>query len=384
VRKNWTHVYNIKSPQVPGIFLLFCNIMDAYRINVRRLMSDSLGFGTPAMDMLESYEEPHKLYHNLFHIKEMLHFVSQHKGDMTPDEYRALQAAIIFHDIVYATAKYDENGLPVAVKDNEEKSVEAFKKAVGTLNDIQTKQYWDDRTPLVEKLIMATKKHDFHAATSRAEQLIILADLDRFNEPNFERFWGYTLQLFKEYCHVEFDLFKQGRIDFLDSYADKLEEFMPPLAVSNLRTLIPALKAWHPTIAVYPGSFNPFHQGHRNILEKAEAIFDKVIIAKGVNPEKYGHEHWSMPEEILQGYQVDTYEGMLTDYIATKNYPVTVIRGLRNSTDLQYELNQYRHLQDLMPNIKVVSIFCDAQYEHVSSSSIRTFHKYGKESKWKI
>ena len=57
---------------------------------------------------------------------------------------------------------------------------------------------------------------------------------------------------------------------------------------------------------------------------------------------------------------------------------VTLIRGLRNSTDLQYELTQYRFLQELKPDIKVVSIFCDKEYEHISSSAIRNLSKYGK------
>lgn len=353
--------------------------MEHLRVNVSKILTDSLGFREPVQQMLHAYEEPNRFYHDLNHIKEMLFFASKAKNEMSraemaPDDYRALQAAIIFHDIVYDTQ----------AKDNEEKSAEAFKTAVGTISDPQVKSYWLNRLPKVTELIMETKKHEFSADKPNANQLIILADLDRFNLPEFEKFWGYTLMLFKEYAQVEFDQFKHGRLAFIEGFANKIKKFMPQQAYDNCMKMIPALQAWHPTIAVYPGSFNPFHKGHLNILEKAEAIFDKVIIARGVNPEKLGTDVAALPEDIAKRYQVDYYDGMLTDYVASKNYPVTVIRGLRNATDLSYEMDQYRHMQDLMPEVNVAAIFCDREYEHVSSKSIRTFDRYGKQNRHKL
>ncbi len=136
-------------------------------------------------------------------------------------------------------------------------------------------------------------------------------------------------------------------------------------------------------LGVYPGSFNPFHKGHYNILLKAVEVFDKVIIARGVNPEKAKAE-FDLPDILYDRYLVEEYNGLLTDYIKTvmQNHDssnVTVIRGLRNSVDLQYEMNQYRYLQDLMPSIQMVSIFCDKEYEHISSSGIRLLKKYGDD-----
>lgn len=132
-------------------------------------------------------------------------------------------------------------------------------------------------------------------------------------------------------------------------------------------------------IGIYAGSFNPFHKGHYNILEKAEKIFDRVIIARGINPEK-NNEIVPMPK-ILETRAIMNYNGLLTDFI--KNLPyenVTIIRGLRNSVDLQYELNQYRYFQDLMPEVQVVSIFCDKEFEHISSSGIRALSIFGQEN----
>ncbi len=135
------------------------------------------------------------------------------------------------------------------------------------------------------------------------------------------------------------------------------------------------------TISVYPGSFNPFHLGHYNILLKAEKIFDKVIIARGINPEKPSSS-LQIPKLVQDRAECIEYKGLLTDCIeglikTNPNDKITVIRGLRNGIDLQYEMNQYRYFQDLMPSIQMVSIFCDKEFEHISSSGIRTLAPFG-------
>ena len=140
------------------------------------------------------------------------------------------------------------------------------------------------------------------------------------------------------------------------------------------------IQCFLPKIAVFAGSFNPFHKGHYNILQKAEKIFDKVIIAFGKNPEKENRGH-KIPGSI-KNRQLESYEGLLTDFISTLGYDVVVIRGLRNSTDFDYEQNQYRYIQELMPDIKIVNIFCDKEFEHISSSGIRTLEKYNKHQNY--
>lgn len=133
-----------------------------------------------------------------------------------------------------------------------------------------------------------------------------------------------------------------------------------------------------PVIAIYAGSFNPFHKGHKNVMEKAEKIFDKVIIAVGDNKSK-SVEGFSNVKTLdyLKYKQIDFYKGLLSDYLKTKPYDVTLIRGLRSSFDFQHELNQHRFLQTLMPEIKIVNIFCDSEFEHISSSSIKQLISYG-------
>lgn len=131
-------------------------------------------------------------------------------------------------------------------------------------------------------------------------------------------------------------------------------------------------------VGLYAGSFNPFHRGHYNILEKAEKIFGKVIIVRAVNPLKQ-NEILPIPD-ALKDKPVMEYGGLLTDLIKELPFDnITLIRGLRNSIDLQHEINQFRYFQDLMPEIQVVSIFCDKEYEHISSSGIRALKYFGGE-----
>ena len=140
-------------------------------------------------------------------------------------------------------------------------------------------------------------------------------------------------------------------------------------------------------IAIYPGSFNPFTIGHLNILEKAEAIFGKenVIIAVGVNPEKVKTTYTTSGTFVsdprietiqrnLPTKKVEGFSGFLTDYIWVKEqegYDVTIVKGLRNGDDLDYEVNQLRYLQDRKPDMKTIFLVCDKEYEHVSSSGYR-------------
>lgn len=173
---------------------------------------------------------------------------------------------------------------------------------------------------------------------------------------------NHEYQVFRENQSVSLKNYLKVRIDFLQKQ-------------KNAELSLEYVKQFSPKIALFAGSFNPFHKGHYNVLQKAERIFDKVIIAFGQNPEK-SERTWEIPNTI-KNRQIEHYEGLLTDLVAELG-DVTVIRGLRNSTDFNYEQNQYRYIQELMPKIKIVSIFCDKEFEHISSSGIRTLEKFNK------
>lgn len=145
------------------------------------------------------------------------------------------------------------------------------------------------------------------------------------------------------------------------------------------------------TIALYPGSFNPFHIGHLNILYKAEKIFgkDNVVVAIGINPNKDKRTE----DEIIKACDdlenkitrpVVYYYGLFLHEVIQnyeqEGYNVVIIRGLRNGTDLDYEVNQMRYITDFKKDVNVVYITCDKEYEHISSSAIRSLEQFRKGS----
>lgn len=146
------------------------------------------------------------------------------------------------------------------------------------------------------------------------------------------------------------------------------------------------------TIAIIPGSYNPIHVGHMNILEKAEAIFGRgnVYLCFGINPEKVTPENMEKyvkdveekckSLELKIQREVKFYKGFLHDYISSleeEGYNVVVVRGLRNGDDLDYEVNQLRFINDFKKGVKTTFIVCDKEYEHISSSAIRKLEEFG-------
>lgn len=198
--------------------------------------------------------------------------------------------------------------------------------------------------------------------------------MTQFNDSSFFSI-GHTLA---EVMEHELEQFKLHQALPLNNYIRERAGFLEKQTHAELN--LSFIRSFHPKIAVFAGSFNPFHKGHYNVLQKAERIFDKVIIAFGKNPEKGGH-HYKVPS-TLKNRQVEQYDSLLTDFIHTLGHEVTVIRGLRNSTDFQYEQNQYRYIQELMPDIKIVNIFCDKEFEHISSSGIRTLERFGRHGNY--
>lgn len=301
---------------------------------MKKLVFDKFKEYNISLKELERYNEPHRFYHNWDHINYML--TKANELDILTDN---LLFAIVFHDIIY----------DLRADDNEEKSVQLFNK-----------YYQND---IIEQAILDTKTHK---PTNDISRLLCDLDLDVLYD-NYERFVDYENKIFKEYQFVDYKIYKEKRLEILTNLGVNTE-------------WLNYVKYRKPNIAVYSGSFNQFHKGHYDILKKSEDIFDKVIIARGINPEK-NNRVTDLPTKI-QNRQIENYDGLLTDFIEKLGYEVTLIRGLRNATDLQYELTQYRYLQDLYPKIKVVSIFCNKEYEHISSSAIRMLEKYDKSEKY--
>jgi pantetheine-phosphate adenylyltransferase len=295
--------------------------------------------------VLDRYQEKQRFYHTLEHLKEVV--AQLEKSGKMDDE---LFLAAVYHDAVY-DPKAD---------DNEERSALLFE------SDAKHAKRDAAQIKTIKQLILDTKTHK---ASDQRSQLLQDADLSVFNRP-MDGLIRHEREIFKEFQFMNYNAYRSKRIEMLTQFNTN----------GKLDSLIDYVKYRKPHIGVFCGSFNPFHKGHYNILQKAERIFDKVIIAFGKNPDK-SQRSWTIPESI-KNRELGEYSGLLTDYIASIGHDVVVIRGLRNSTDFDYEQNQYRYIQELMPEINIVSIFCDKEFEHISSSGIRTLEKYNKHQKY--
>ena len=306
--------------------------------------------------ILNKWNEPHRHYHGLNHLSEILELLKQN-GYWTPQNGYCnvtMLYSALFHDIIYDPTR----------NDNEEKSIEFFHNFHKCESDIISESQKEE----VTNIIMDTKTGIPRTLLSQ-----IFIKYDRYNlfMGDFETILSKTLLLFKEQQFMDFIEWRKKQIEFLSEYID---------INHDVKNVIDFLSMWKPKIGIYCGSFNKFHKGHQNILQKAEKIFDKVIVARGVNIDK-NNKIYDLPE-TLKYHQIENYSGLLIDFMIDLGYETTLIRGLRNSTDLQFEMTQFQYLQDMKPDINIVNIFCDKQFEHISSSAIRLLEKFGKGSEY--
>lgn len=127
--------------------------------------------------------------------------------------------------------------------------------------------------------------------------------------------------------------------------------------------------------AIYPGSFSPWHDGHYDVLKKALKVFDQVVIAVGVNPDKSQDSLKalaSIPECLHDDKRIAIvpFEDMLPDLVKRLDGSV-VIRGLRDGRDLDAEKTQQYWYEDLGLEVPVVYFVTDRKLVHISSSAIR-------------
>ena len=136
-------------------------------------------------------------------------------------------------------------------------------------------------------------------------------------------------------------------------------------------------------LAVYPGSFDPLTLGHLNIIERASRLADSLIVAVVRNPRKQTLFSLLERQEIikrcsghLRNVTVDSFEGLLVDYL--KHWGAAcVIKGLRNGTDFEGELQMSRLNADLWPEMESLFLPANANLGHYSSSMVREIAALG-------
>ena len=136
-------------------------------------------------------------------------------------------------------------------------------------------------------------------------------------------------------------------------------------------------------IAVFPGSFDPITRGHESIVRRALPLFDKIIVAIGVNSDKSGYfpvekrlEWLNETFGDLPQVSVESYNGLTVDFCTKMNAPY-ILRGLRTSADFEFERGVAQVNLKLVADIETVFLLALPEYVMVTSSIVREVHKHG-------
>jgi len=136
-------------------------------------------------------------------------------------------------------------------------------------------------------------------------------------------------------------------------------------------------------VAIFPGSFDPFTKGHEDLVLRGLNIFDEIIIAIGINQNKKRYfELDFMLDKIKSCFssydqiKVDKYEELTATY-ADRHNAHYLLRGLRNTTDFEYENSIAMINKDLYDGLETVFLITSPKYAFISSSIVREVHKYG-------
>ena len=138
-------------------------------------------------------------------------------------------------------------------------------------------------------------------------------------------------------------------------------------------------------IAIVPGSFDPITYGHIDIIKRSAQLFDEVIVAILVNPDKKYlftlEEREEMINESIKDFKnvkVDSFSGLLVNYAKKVNSTV-IVRGLRAVSDFEYEMQLTFMNKALDDNIETFYMMANKQYSFISSSIVKGVSGFGSD-----
>lgn len=137
--------------------------------------------------------------------------------------------------------------------------------------------------------------------------------------------------------------------------------------------------------AFFPGSFDPFTKGHADIVERGLRLFDEIIIGIGTNVSKKRYFSLEIMEGIIRGafndderIKVVSYDD-LTATVAVEQGANFILRGLRNTTDFEYENTIAQVNRQIIEDLETVFLITSPHYAPISSTIVRELHRYGAD-----
>lgn len=331
------------------------------------------------------------------HVKPMLNYIDEHlhlNGNGGESKKKILKLATIFHDCCYTSGSTT----------NEDDSIEVFKHfcsegLYGNYKNIQLN--WDillGEETFLKDIVL--DKEDCNFATYKELQLSKeeyhkVIELINNTKTPFDMRYGdelghifakldvyvltqdfYSLMIYEHRIYNEFKEvctlsdYKKGRIEFLTRVINEL----PSCNIPGIEKLIGYINIRsYGTLGIFAGSFDPFTIGHLNVLEQAKKNFDNIIVVRMVNYDKTDNKGVMLVDKLDDVVVIES-DKLLVDLVQElkEGYKsASVIRALRNGSDLQYEQNLRSTVKDFDNSIHFVYYLSDKEFSHVSSSMVR-------------
>jgi pantetheine-phosphate adenylyltransferase len=322
---------------------------------------------TTLLQLLEHNFKSHQWNYNYYHNKEHTRTVIT---DLILRKKFTLELGLtaLFHDIGYLP-KHHSNEEFAAYK-----AVEIMQEFASDDEDWREEfdmWHWFADSQLVSKVqdnIFSSNVLEAECPLFNHLEEFFYSDLSHFTRTPAEIIETEQL-IFKEYQFYDWNSYKDGHTKIL-------KELLHSPWVSNshcfgISLAIGWISTFQPRIAWFCGSFNPLTIGHYDIIEKAKAMFDKVVIVQAYNPMKQG----PLPianVKFLNDFEIITTRESIPKLLNNVGYIPTLVRGIRNFQDVQDTqdwVSQIKHFTEV--EFECIMISGDPLLNHVSSSFVR-------------